>query len=159
MCYYPTVCKQQLIRKGRQRAITGSNLNLLKYFCQTYKTVYLICLKIPSGAQIWPCELLTSQSLSHFTVEVRREWGQKRPGVPKSEYSELSVGAFGDGCLNPYTFSSWSIKGNAERESDLRHVKQSVSVSVASATVPMNPMNADPLTLKGKIQFYITCIY
>lgn len=85
--------QQQMIRKGRQIVITGSNLNLLEYFWQKYKrvcgslTVYLIWLQIPSGAQSWQCELLTSQSLSHFKVKVWREWGQKPPDMPQSECS------------------------------------------------------------------------
>lgn len=121
--------RQQLIRKGRQIVITGSNLNLLKYFWQRHKrvcgslTVHLIWLKIPSSAQSWHCELLTSQSLSYFTVKVQRERGQNLPGVPWREH----VDAFADVWLNPYTFSTWSM--NTEREIDLNRVKHSVSVS------------------------------
>lgn len=108
--------QQQLIRKGRQIVITGSNLNLVKYIWQEYKrvcgslTVCLIWLKIPSSAQSWQCELLTSQSLSHFTVKVWREWGQNLL-IYCSLNTQSSVGgAFGDFSLNPYSYSTWSMK-------------------------------------------------
>lgn len=139
-------------KKGRQ-IITGSNLNLLKYFWQKHKrvrgslTVRLIRLKIPSSSQSWQFELLTSQSQSHFTVKVWRESGQKARNVLCLSTRRVDV--------RPKS-SHFIIPKSVERESDLHHVN--LSPSVALTIVPMNNVIVTPSCSQGQ-NTKVKCIY
>ena len=144
--------QQQLARTVHQIVITESNCNQLRDFWQDYKrvwgslTAFLMGLKIPSGASkltMW------TLNITVFVSFHSQSTGRMRPGT--SRYAALSILRARRGCLPrrlPESLRSFKLKRS--RESDLSHVKQSLSVSVASAIVLISTANADPLYSEGR---------
>lgn len=98
---------------------------------------------------------VTSQSLSHFSVKVWKEWGQKPHDDSFWILAELFADVFADVCLNPYRFLTWSIE---ELKENLTSVMSVNFPSVSSVIILMNAMNITPSRSQG-YNTMVTSIY